>query len=601
MIWKTLDMVPEASAGQAFIARQIYRDSAAVLPYNSSAFKIAIVGGGPKGLYALEELLSRLSAVENVGPFEIFWWNETEDFGSGPNYQVEQPDYLLINYCIGHIDAWDRTRQTPEDGLNLVDWIAKFKNRDVEVDPTDYASRALVGSYLQYVAMQVMLAMPANVGLHLLAEEVRSIQTDGTENLLIQTDTLELGVDNVVLCTGHCYRNLPLLDFRDNGIPDNYWINPYPVEQLDAIPAHKSVGVIGWGLTCIDVVLQLSEGRGGYFGDSGDYFPSGNEPVIIPFSRNQLPIMPRGPIFGSTSYTLHYLNQKWLDDMLNLRKQRKINFNTEILPWLEKEIQFAYYSTMLQTREVSKVEAYIQMLPENERFKANDLLFPRIPKQETAQESYISYIDFLIAEAEKGELVSPLMEAAAVWREASPMIASLYAQGGFTGASQQYIDKALFSAFGRTSYGPPIENMKKIRALLKANIMQVHADQNVEVIHQKPNNQFVLQGENRAIPVDYIIDARIARPNLMAMNSNLYHNLLNNNLAKPYANQEYMPGCIAMAANGRVLQAEQDLSLYAYGSNTEGFLLDNDSLSRTKNNLISLWGAAMAERIDNRR
>lgn len=596
MIWKTIDVVQEASAGKEFISSKIHSESTSFANHNS-VFKVGIVGGGPKGLYALEELFSRIKEEQGSRRWEIFWWNKTEDFGSGPNYQVEQPDYLLINYCIGHIDAWDRTRKSKNDYLNFPDWITKFKIHNIEVKPTDYASRALVGRYLQYVTMQVINYKPENVYLRLFAEEVRNIQSDYSEKLIIQSDNHELCLDNLVLCTGHSYNNLPLVDFSENLIPENYLINAYPIEHLNKIQANKNVGIIGWGLTFIDVALQLSEGRGGCFKHDGNYIPSGNEPVLLPFSRNQLPIMPRGPIFGENTYKLHYINQSWLEEMKSIGKQRKINFTAEIFPWLEKEIQFAYYSTMLQTKDVKKVESYILLLPEFERFKAEHLLFPQIPKHGTLKMSYISYLDFLIAEAEKGELKSPLMAAAAVWREASPMITMLYSHGGFTGESQQYLDKKLFGAFCRTSYGPPIENMKKIKALLKADILQVHWDKEVKVMYDKQKKQFLLQAEKINISVDYIVDARIARPNLQLSNSNLYQNLYKNNLVNPYDNEGYRPGCVDMNANGKILQEEYNISMYVYGSNSEGFLLDNDSLSRTKNNLICFWSDQIGKQI----
>jgi len=49
------------------------------------------------------------------------------------------------------------------------------------------------------------------------------------------------------------------------------------------------------------------------------------------------------------------------------------------------------------------------------------------------------------------------------------------------------------------------------------------------------------------------------------------------------------PGCIAMDEEGKIPLEDYVTSIYAYGSNTEGVLLDNDSLSREKNNLLGFW------------
>lgn len=588
MIWKTIHIAEEARQGQNFIRRQIRRQMY-LETEKDSFFDIGIVGAGPKGLYALEELLNCIESEKSEDGWNVFWWNDTEDFGCGPNYQVDQPDYLLINYCIGHVDAWDRRRGNEKSRLNLVDWIQKFKKVKEMVQPTDYASRALVGQYLQYVTMQVIASKPDNVRIHLIAKKVQNISLNSEKKLIVQTEANEVQIDNLLLATGHCYNNIPLFGLKNKSIPVNYLTNAYPIEKLSQIQVGKSVGIIGWGLTFIDVALQLTEGRGGRFDEEQNYIPGGEEPVLYPFSRNQLPIMPRGPVYGQNTYTLYYLNEKWLAKMQTLQKQRKIDFSTEIFPWLEKELQFAYYSTLLQTLDVVEVENYIVSLSETERFTYRDLLFPKIPQKDNLQKSYEDYLEFLISEAEKGELKSPLMAAAAVWREASPFIAGIYQNGGFTGESQQYLDKGLFGAFCRTSYGPPIENMKKIKALIKAGIIQTCWETEVRIINDDLENRFVLQSKEFKQIVDYIVDARIARPNLSGNNADLYRNLWKNSLVEPFENEGYRPGCVKINAIGQVLHSEKEIPLYLYGSNTEGFLLDNDSLSRSKNNLAKHW------------
>lgn len=583
MVWKTEDLNPMALQIPMDVKKYVHH-SRQDLDSTLSAHVIGIIGGGPKGMYLVEELFRQLRSEEQIPPIEIFWWNETSNFGSGPNYDPEQPDYLLINYCIGHVDAWDQNSSASSDQLNLMQWLEKFQVHSQTVRPTDYASRAVVGLYLQDTLLNILAQKPPQVKITLLDEEVQNVHRISNNRLKIESLHHSLEVDHLLMATGHCYQNAPLVKLDKDTLPSTYFSSAYPLDQLNGIPPKEKVGIIGWGLTFIDVALALTEGKGGRFDGHGNYQPSGNEPVLLPFSRNQIPIMPRGPIYGEQTYALQLLTEEWWTAFIEKSKNEPIDFSQEIVPKLEQEIQFAYYSTLLQQRDKKIVSAYIQDLPESERFSMNHLLFPKLPVKTSVQEAYIEYITFFIEEAEKGELKSPLMAAAAVWREASPYIAQVYAFGGFTGASQRDLDQELFGAFCRTSYGPPIANMKKILALIKANVIQMISTESLSIAHFPRENKFQLKATKQREMVDYIIDARIARPNLMQHNSRIYQQMYTHNLVQAFDNEGYLPGVISMQSTGKIKHPE-DWSIYLYGSNTEGILFDNDSLSRKKNNL----------------
>lgn len=587
MIWKSEHIINEGKNAPIKIQHIITQNG----NYNAEKkgdFTIGIIGGGPKGMYALEELMRQYKTQMRQEKLRIFWWNKSVDFGSGPNYRTTQPDFLLINYCIGHIDAWDRTNGNHPNELNFVQWLEENKNNDVEVQPTDYASRALVGLYLQNMLLKTCQSKPETIELFLIDDEVSDIHINSENNILVQDTKYQLIVDHLLLATGHCYQNKPLLKVKEHSIPKNYYLSAYPIEQLQEISEKKKVGIIGWGLTFIDVALALTEGRGGHFDAQGNYRASGKEPMLLPFSRNQIPILPRGPIYGKEIYKLKYIDQKWLEELKRKSNHQKIDFIKDIFPLLEQELRFAYYSTLLQSRDDDSVEQYIQALPEDQRFSYEALLFPKLTPLSSVQDTYLNYLDFWIEEAEKGELKSPLMAAAAVWREASTYMAELYQGGGFTGESQHYFDQNLFGAFCRTSYGPPIENMKKMRALLKAGIIQTNWLEKVELQYIEHENSFQISSKQHKVKADYIIDARIARPDLQSNNSHLYQKMYENHLVEPFENQGYLPGCVDLNSKGKINHSK-NYNIYLYGSNTEGFLLDNDSLSRKKNNLAKSW------------
>lgn len=600
MIWKQQHISTEARGAKNHIEEYICEANAFIGKEHIDEKRIGIVGGGPKGLYALERLLNNINESRNKTPIQIIWFNQTSDFGSGNNYQVSQPDNLLINYCIGNIDAWlrDEVNNTVNEQLSLTDWIKKHNITDVDVAPTDFASRALVGCYLQDVLKQILSSIPNETTLNLIVEEVKAIKYENHFLVGFANTAITMELDYVLMTTGHCYQNTPPFIGE---ITDKYFPSAYPVHHLDAIPARASVGVLGLGLTWVDICLQLTEGRGGVFDDNGKYQASGKEPMIYPFSRSNLPIQPRDAIFGTRRYQLR---KTTVDDLLTLldeRSDRQIDFQHEVYPIIEKEIQFAYYSTLLQTKNESIITAYQQSIPEAELFTFQKLLFPEIDTSDADRHvNTINYIADIVERAEVGELNDPYMAAAAVWREATPLIGRIYNFGGLTPASQEYLDQKIWSACCRTSFGPPIANMRKMLALAEAGIIQFSIAPQSSVQFDQSKDEFIVGTSSTRKTLSYLIDGRIARSKPGQTNTSLYRNLGDEQLVTAYRNGNYELGCIDISQDGKakINGSEIDIPLYFYGTPTEGILFDNDSLSRVRNNLASPWADAMLQLIN---
>lgn len=566
---------------------------------------IGIVGGGPKGFYALERLFAQQQAQPLQQPIVVYWFNESADFGSGPNYQVDQPDYLLINYCIGNIDAWNREDYNTAIGeqLNLREWIQKNKRIETDVAPTDYASRALVGCYLQDQLKALLASKPTSIDLRLIVGRVEDIAHQDDFEIKVAERSGSISVEHLLLATGHCYHNKSLLANIDaEPKPDSYLDSAYPVQKLNAIPADEPVGIVGLGLTFIDVVLQLTEGRGGCFNENGEYIASGAEPHIYACSRNNVPILPRGPIYGENRYQLREQTSRYLKGLAQTKPGRKIDFETEIYPLLRQEAQFAYYSTLINSRDEDKVTRYMDAEDQEQIFHLEDLLFPTVIYAKYQNNAVRSYLEDAIEQAERGELQSPILAASAVWREATPLIGNIYAHKGLTGKSQAMLEHNLWSAFCRTSFGPPVENMKKVVALAKAGILHFANAPLKTIAYDSAQQQFMIHTQHIQQAVNYLIDARIARSKLQDANSPLHNALLNSKLIQPFNNDGHQPGGPALRKSGQAITKlpSSDIPLFFYGTATEGTLLDNDSLSRKRNDTASPWAKSVMQQLLNK-
>lgn len=597
MIWKKKHISERAQDVKQYLRKQINKQPALLpeLPFDNQS-AVGIIGGGPKGFYALERLVTQIQQEVTSEPVQVYWFNETDDFASGPNYQVDQADYLLINYCVGNIDAWNREDVNPlvHKQLDLTDWLREEQIAEKNVEPTDYASRAVVGVYLQNQLKVLLENLPPQVELHVIVGRIVSVTYEDRFVLAIGEHADRVVVDQLLLATGHCYVNKPLLHDVDklDHLPKSYFGSAYPVNKLDAIPAAKTVGIIGLGLTFIDTVLQLTEGRGGQFTDTGTYIPTGEEPAIYAFSRNNIPILPRGPIYGENHYRLREQTIQAFLELAETKAVRKIDFETEIFPLLQEEAQYAYYSTLLQTADEALVYKHINSLPANEAFRLEDLLFPAHPPvADGAQDPVLAYLEDCLMQAALGERQSPLLAASAVWRESTTWIGQIYAHAGFTADSQALFDHKLWGAFCRTSFGPPVENMKKVVALAKAGILRFTTQQWTAITYDAKTSRFLLTNEHAQQEVEYLVDARIARSKLSDVNAPLYASLLDNCLIEPFANEGYQPGGPALGETGQAVcsQRNRRIPLFFYGTATEGVLLDNDSLSRKRNDTASSW------------
>ncbi len=552
--------------------------------------KIAIVGGGPKGMYGFERLAAQFAAHPPPTPVEIHVFNRTVHFGSGDIYRPDQPDYLLINYALGNIDAWIDAPphavapQTP----SLFEWLHAKKG--LSIDVCDYASRGLVGEYLEACFRAIADNLPARVtGRYFVGEVVDLWQEAGGHRLTLRDEGVQSSLfQHVLLTTGHP-RNRPIS--QPNTIPFIYPVNP----TLTTIPAGKTVVIKGMGLTFVDAVLALTEGKGGTFRrEFGQlsYQPSGDEPTAIyAYSRSGLPMLPRPPHVGASAIKLRYLTEEALGN-------RPIDFSADLRPLLEQEMIYAYYRVLLRPygidleaaksfNEVTEIiEHFHQLNWTLERFNPTTFLDPlhqTAPLKPLAQHHFI--LDYLrkgVAAALRGLENDPLAAVTAVWRRATPVFQRAFRFGGLTPRSHRYFMENYASALNRVAFGPPIESMEKMIALAESGILRFDFS----------------RGGSDEISADLYIDARIPKISYKHNDSPLYQNLLKRGLAQPFTNADstdsYQPGCLAIDECGRLISTDGNATnITLYGTPTEGIVYDNDSLSRHCNNFASAWAASI--------
>jgi 2,3-diaminopropionate biosynthesis protein SbnA len=600
--------------------------------------KIAIIGGGPKGMYGFERLAAQFNAHPSDVPVEIHMYNKNSDFGAGDIYRPGQPSCLLMNNQAGDINMWmdEAPRPVVSEPRGLPEWLRQ--NHGINITESDYVSRSTVGKYLTHGFEQIATHLPENIcGQYLIGEVIDIFEAEGNYKLTLKTtdgstNNIHHRYDYLLLATGHP-RNRPteqdmeFEQFAEDPKDTGFIPFIYPVESmLSNISPGCSVAIKGIGLTFVDAVLAMTEGRGGRFkrqpkNDRLIYKHSGNEPeVIYPFSRSGLPMLPRGPV-PQDAPPLIFFTEAALNNMRGKQPDRKLDFKTEMLPLLKQEMTAAFYDIKLKQtgfkedlsscRNFAEVKHHIESFHQQnkncEPFDFENFLAPLGEKQFSKSRAFHSFIQsywhFYLEEAKNGELVSPWAAVTAVWRKATPLFGKYYAFGGLTPESQHYFDTKFRRKLNRVTFGPPIESVEKLLALMEAGILNLELAKNPIVRANQSNDMFKLEINDFKVRqyAQYLVDARISKVSLPDDGSPLYQNLLNSGIIRMFKNESqhhsYQPGCLEISPNGFVIDKNgtANKQIAATGTPTEGITFDNDALSRSRNNFVSGWAAFIRE------
>lgn len=275
-------------------------------PGRPEAFRLAVVGGGPRSTYALERLAATVGRLAGRR-LAVHVYELGGEFGAGQVHSVNQPQTSYLNRAGSQVAfAADPTvagaeRIRPaQERPTLYEWCRRrFEatgDPAFDLAPADSPKRrqhglALREMFDRYVA-ELRRVPGVTVALH--AEEVTDLVPAADGRLdVVSTSGVHCTADQVLLVTGHssndcagepgpeAYRAFA----RRTGA--GYVPSAYPLQQRlppQALVPGATVGCAGLGLTAIDQILYLTEGRGGRFLPDGDrlrYQACGAEPATV--------------------------------------------------------------------------------------------------------------------------------------------------------------------------------------------------------------------------------------------------------------------------------------------------------------------------------
>ncbi|MGH1439501.1 MAG: FAD/NAD(P)-binding protein [Cellvibrionaceae bacterium] len=363
-------------------------------------FKLAIVGGGPSATYTLERLAAYISNFKISSKLEITIFDKTKKFGSGQVHDFEQPNSSFLNRISGQVSfAADESiigagPLLPEkDRLTLDLWaqkeFIKNGNKDFDLNPTSWPKRYIHGLALKYYFEKYIKIIRSNkVQVSLVNDEVIDIkESDYGFDVLSRNGSYQ--ASHLLFVTGHSF-NSPLKDemyrkyiqFSSNNNAE-YISSAYPLEKNITsvnIKPTTSVACLGMGLTTIDIILFLTEGRGGVFeeGDKGEliYKKTGKEPKnIIAFSQSGLFTFARpynakeenlekyehkGVFLTKSAIDCLRKSKGILNNAFGSAEVKQLNFRDTLWPLMQLEMAFLYYKTLLGSEFSKYIEAVVR-------------------------------------------------------------------------------------------------------------------------------------------------------------------------------------------------------------------------------------------------
>jgi hypothetical protein len=389
---------------------------------------------------------------------------------------------------------------------------------------------------------------------------------------------------------------------------------PFPIDgTLSRLEPGKSVGVIGLGLTALDIIRGCTFGRGGKFlREKGRlrYVRSGNEPHIVAWSRCGLPLMARGvnqkPIDEKVQG--RFLTDETLDKLrsekLRASGTAKLDFGLDVLPLLVQEMAHACETTAALTH-AEAVQAPSCSAENSPAFQWAQLASP-VPSSALRTEYKFKsfFLDYLrgdIAEALRGNMTSPVKSACDIIRDLRDTIRYAVEFGGLTPDSHRIFVTGFTPLHNRLAVGPPVEALEELLALVEAGVVdpycgpqpRLHSDSQSGRLSLRPS---AFCGPSRELSV--VVNARIPPTDVTTTSYPLIRNLLDEGHMVPYENAlngtVFRPGGIAVTKSYKVIDknARSHDNLFAVGAITEGCTWYSQVLARPYVNSRSMRDAA---------
>lgn len=515
----------------------------------SDAHRVAIVGFGPKGLFAAERLAHEAQRADASMQVTIFEPHPV--IGAGPVYDPRQPRFLRMNFASKHVNLWDPARGEGESGPSLVEWT--LKRTDAASDPDGYAPRAVVGEYLHESAIRVLDQLSRSARVHVDPCEVRRVSRVPGGWQVAATDGRTLEVDDVLIATGHGSQ------LADPGRPPADAV-VYPVGRElgpDRIPAGSTVALRGMALTALDAVVTL-----------GRRTPDTRPERVVAFSRTGRPMLPK---------LASPLSRERIDGILEPARQTLRDASSTGAVG-RAVVQGASFLLASMGRHQNAAASVLHVIMSD----------ARQPTRRTVPDTALRRA---IAIARGDRCWNAERALGEAWRFLYPDVVAWHA-----GHRLAHRDRAVFrrlcTELERLAFGPPVQVAEEFMQGVDDGWIDLAVAVNPTL--EKRRRGWRVSTPRKRVDTDLLIDAVLPGAGIAPNPSPLFQHLLDDGHLRV---RKGWPGVeVALDATAIGITGEPTTGLSVVGRPTEGSVLGNDTLDRTLHPHAALWACRVTAR-----
>ncbi|WP_089102971.1 FAD/NAD(P)-binding protein [Streptomyces hyaluromycini] len=306
--------------------------------------QLVIVGAGPRGTGLLERIAANAPELYAGSGLDIHLVDPHPP-GAGRIWRAAQSPLLWMNSHAEDVtmftDETVRMAGPVREGPTLHEWAG--------LDGRTFADRQIQGRYLRHVYDQAVAGLPDGVTVHHHPRRALRVSgpREGRQQVWLEGRPRPLLADLVVLALGHLDAELDPEQAALAAYADAHGLLHLPPDftadsDLSALRPGEPVLVRGFGLAFVDLMVLLTEGRGGRY-DGDTYVPSGQEPVLYVGSRRGVPYHSKIGYdwTGERPPLPRFLGPGEIDELV--ARPGGFDFRRDVWPLVEKELGFAHY------------------------------------------------------------------------------------------------------------------------------------------------------------------------------------------------------------------------------------------------------------------